>query len=776
MHPPFRKSLATAALAWAALTYSTSPHAYTLAERIASEQHVAAALEDAGAMADAAVLRKFISDQAQQHYGRSSQQGITAMLDVVDTLLMQRKFLAAERIIREAERLSGEAFGGDAFELFTAGKRSMLERNKGNIIHALSHDWRVLSLVGQYLPNDVHTKIAAQSRLAEDLIRLGQHQEAKRLLSDIEDNLNDNVATGKSFHYSIMGWRGVNDLALHDNSAALSCLEEAMSNFILYNYSPNGWVSAISPIGHLPSSLVSAYWENRGQSPDHLKEAFRAAGWAEMNSTGENIIELSDRLSGISGAVESRARIRDMQNEYLDRAEGFKALAHSLMTSNGDALDRAIIEGYRVGLWMKPYMANSRPFTNSGNRLALLKKIAPGLEEVKTALRSNEVLIRMVHVKAYGNAPAGYIVFGVTKGEQQWVRIESDLTNEVELLRCGLDRDGEWEFSNDAKRLMAKRAMCRQRFPGGIGSADLPPFDVATAGRVYNLVIKPFEALIGGREVVAVLDGPVSVLPLGILIKSKQHTGRMSNLASEDWFGLKTAISVWPTVASFVAMRTTTGQRRLRGVNYMGFGNPLLFGRSLADKSALDSQECSRGGPPLQPSLRGKKMVVRRAPSLDRSIADAESIRAIDPLPDTAKELCSVAEALGVSNLANSVFLGRQATEGHLKALSKLGILVNVSILHFATHGLLARETALYHRGKAEPALVLTPPITGSDDDDGLLTSTEVMRLDLDADWVILSACNTAAGEALGGGGSFRVGALIFLCGRAGPARISLVR
>jgi CHAT domain-containing protein len=32
-------------------------------------------------------------------------------------------------------------------------------------------------------------------------------------------------------------------------------------------------------------------------------------------------------------------------------------------------------------------------------------------------------------------------------------------------------------------------------------------------------------------------------------------------------------------------------------------------------------------------------------------------------------------------------------------------------------------------------------------EDDGLLTASEVAQLDLDADWVVLSACNTAAGE-----------------------------
>jgi CHAT domain-containing protein len=65
----------------------------------------------------------------------------------------------------------------------------------------------------------------------------------------------------------------------------------------------------------------------------------------------------------------------------------------------------------------------------------------------------------------------------------------------------------------------------------------------------------------------------------------------------------------------------------------------------------------------------------------------------------------------------------------------------------FATHGLLAGEV----RGVAEPALVLTPPARGSAQDDGLLTASEIARLKLDADWVILSACNTAEGDGTPG-------------------------
>jgi CHAT domain-containing protein len=48
----------------------------------------------------------------------------------------------------------------------------------------------------------------------------------------------------------------------------------------------------------------------------------------------------------------------------------------------------------------------------------------------------------------------------------------------------------------------------------------------------------------------------------------------------------------------------------------------------------------------------------------------------------------------------------------------------------------------------SEPGLILTPPAKASEDDDGYLSASEIAGLKLDADWVILSACNTAAGDA----------------------------
>ena len=94
----------------------------------------------------------------------------------------------------------------------------------------------------------------------------------------------------------------------------------------------------------------------------------------------------------------------------------------------------------------------------------------------------------------------------------------------------------------------------------------------------------------------------------------------------------------------------------------------------------------------------------------------------------------------------DEIRLGSRATEREVKALSSSGLLATYRIVQFSTHGALAGHM----RGNAEPGLILTPPETATPEDDGYLSASEITALKLDADWVILSACNTAAGGAEG--------------------------
>lgn len=88
------------------------------------------------------------------------------------------------------------------------------------------------------------------------------------------------------------------------------------------------------------------------------------------------------------------------------------------------------------------------------------------------------------------------------------------------------------------------------------------------------------------------------------------------------------------------------------------------------------------------------------------------------------------------------LYLRERATETMVKKVK----LNDSKVIAFSTHGLLSMQTRRLG-SVVEPALVLTPPDKGTEEDDGLLTASEIAQLKMDADFVILSACNTAAGE-----------------------------
>jgi CHAT domain-containing protein len=127
----------------------------------------------------------------------------------------------------------------------------------------------------------------------------------------------------------------------------------------------------------------------------------------------------------------------------------------------------------------------------------------------------------------------------------------------------------------------------------------------------------------------------------------------------------------------------------------------------------------------------------------------------LSPLPETAQELKTVARELGAFD--SDIKLGRAASEATVKRMD----LTSYRIVYFATHGLVAGELA----SLTEPALALTLPDEPTDLDDGLLTASEIAQLKLDADWVVLSACNTAAEDQPGAEGLSRLARAFFYAG-----------
>ena len=141
-------------------------------------------------------------------------------------------------------------------------------------------------------------------------------------------------------------------------------------------------------------------------------------------------------------------------------------------------------------------------------------------------------------------------------------------------------------------------------------------------------------------------------------------------------------------------------------------------------------------------SARGRATTTRaysevwQGASLDRTAV----ARALPSLLDMADELKAVAAKLGAP--LSGLHLTNDASETTMKRTA----LADYRIVYFATHSLVGGGV----KGVAEPAVALTPPRESTDTDDRLLMASEVALLKLSADWVVLSACNTPAGDKLG--------------------------
>ena len=228
-------------------------------------------------------------------------------------------------------------------------------------------------------------------------------------------------------------------------------------------------------------------------------------------------------------------------------------------------------------------------------------------------------------------------------------------------------------------------------------------------------MVGPADALLGGaRQVFVVPDGALDGLPLAVLVTTLPVAAPNSpgDHRAIAWFAKKYAITGLPSVGALQALRKTAPQTRATAP-FVGIGDPVL-----------------NGGVATNRGIRGANLFRGAA-------ADADAVRALPPLPETADELRTIAKIMGASD--DNLYLRERASE----PLLRLAKLDRYRIIEFATHGLLSGDLP----GLAEPALVLTPPPTASAENDGLLTSSEIATLKLDADWVVLSACNTAAAD-----------------------------
>ncbi|OKO90455.1 hypothetical protein AC629_04565 [Bradyrhizobium sp. NAS80.1] len=287
--------------------------------------------------------------------------------------------------------------------------------------------------------------------------------------------------------------------------------------------------------------------------------------------------------------------------------------------------------------------------------------------------------------------------------------------------------------------------------------SDIPPFDLKLGYELYELLLKPIES--GWRpakNLIVVTNGALGLLPLSLL-----PTAPAEVAADEDplfigyrnvpWLARTHAVSTVPSAAALRTLRQLPPGKPGRG-DLVAFGDP-YFNRDQQD-------EAEGGGEKVQVAAaggnatRGGPLKRRNSPKLEG--VDSAEIGLLPRLPDTADELKSIALALQ-ADPSKVLFLGKNAAESTVKTMNLSGF----KILAFATHGLVPGEL----NGLTQPALALSAPTVTGEGGDGLLTMEEILGLKLDADWVILSACNTGAGAGAGAEAASGLGRAFFYAG-----------
>jgi CHAT domain-containing protein len=236
------------------------------------------------------------------------------------------------------------------------------------------------------------------------------------------------------------------------------------------------------------------------------------------------------------------------------------------------------------------------------------------------------------------------------------------------------------------------------------------------------------------RSLLVVPSAALTALPFHLLVTETPQAAipdKLEGYRSAAWLLRRQAVSVLPSVISLKSLRAFA--RKDQGVKPMtGFGDPVFnpSAEGPADRRAASGKVAARSIATIAYTD------FWRGAGVDR----ARLAQALPQLPDTADELNAVAKDVGASEV--DIHLGRDASETTLKGAS----LAQYSIIYFATHGLVAGDV----KGLGEPSLALSIPDQPSELDDGLLTASEVAQLKLNADWVVLSACNTIAGDKPG--------------------------
>jgi CHAT domain-containing protein len=295
---------------------------------------------------------------------------------------------------------------------------------------------------------------------------------------------------------------------------------------------------------------------------------------------------------------------------------------------------------------------------------------------------------------------------------------------------------------------------------------EIPAFDVELAHELYASLLAPVEkSWQDAKSLIVATNGALGELPLGLLptaaVKLEPIAGQplFAEYRNVPWLARTHAVTVVPSATALVTLRSLPPGAAQRE-KLIGFGDPYFSSEEAAEADAEQAAPApivvaSASDADASANVtRGAPLKLRAGPSTEG--VDKAELAMLPRLPDTREELTAMARALDVDP-TKALFLGRAANEDNVENQD----LSRYRIVAFATHGLVPGDLD----GLTQPALALSAPDVASVKGDGLLTVEKILALKLDADWVVLSACNTGAASGAGAEAASGLGSAFFYAG-----------
>jgi len=463
-----------------------------------------------------------------------------------------------------------------------------------------------------------------------------------------------------------------------------------------------------------------------------LDLAFRFADMSAASTVSRSLAAsaarsiLGDTDSKLAEMVRNEQDMSQRLNQLSQTLEGLSNVPDPKLVQKNIASLRKEIEQTRSAR----NKLHSDILKRSPTYASLTNPRAPGLADVTKLLKPDEAFV------SFHSADNKTYIWAMRSGQPVSFAIvdlsRKELDSTVDKLRKALD-------------------------PGEVSIGQTPPFDVSSSHHLYRQLFGPIESTLNGaKKLIVVTPGPLGRLPLSLLVTKMPAATGTANTSKElfaeykqvPWLVRSYAVTNLPSVVNFPALRLNNVA--LAKKPFAGFGDPLF---------SLKQTETGkkRGGS----QLRALKLTRSEPESFNASKIGiiASEISFLPQLPETRDEILAMAKVLN-ADISKDVFLGADANEVSVRGAN----LIDRRVIAFSTHGLVPGELS----GLDSPALALSAPELATkrdQSDNGFLTLEKVLTLKLNAEWVVLSACNTAGGQGTGAEAYSGLGRAFFFAG-----------